>query len=470
MDACKSFIVFVLSVLLVSCTADTDYTTESREDVSWGIQVMPKNIVGDTVDGVVISSIRILIADYKHDGLIVHNGFLSDQSLETTPEGSYRLKLQRGEYKICILANEPAHMTSALNSCTKIKDLNSVKLRTSTNKHNMVFYREQDFTVRPNPTNPETCIIAVDGKDLAGTQMKLVLDKLATKISLHVTKQTIDPKDRFDILNVQVLNVPQHSFLIPDCQFKDVHVTIDPSIQETSFIANGEKKTILAELFLPEYILEHETDVTYATLLSITALYKREGSEGLKVNYTFPIVGFDAESYNMFRNYYFDIHATIKHRGNLDYTPSIGVEVAKWDIASSGEIDLGGNVFTHSQTWEEGTIQGNALNEVRVANNSKATLNFTLSFPKGAIWTAHLTNNLDFEFDLTNGGVREGIATEGAVRQIQVKPLRAVSTNDVYTELYITVFNGQQSVEIDLNDLDHSPVDGKRFIIRQIPN
>ncbi|MGL4492101.1 MAG: hypothetical protein ACRCT5_04565, partial [Tannerellaceae bacterium] len=164
------------------------------------------------------------------------------------------------------------------------------------------------------------------------------------------------------------------------------------------------------------------------------------------------------------------IHATIKHRGNLDYTPSIGVEVAKWDIASSGEIDLGGNVFTHSQTWEEGTIQGNALNEVRVANNSKATLNFTLSFPKGAIWTAHLTNNLDFEFDLTNGGVREGIATEGAVRQIQVKPLRAVSTNDVYTELYITVFNGQQSVEIDLNDLDHSPVDGKRFIIRQIPN
>ncbi|MGL5545461.1 MAG: hypothetical protein ACRDCS_00475, partial [Tannerellaceae bacterium] len=150
MDACKSFIVFVLSVLLVSCTADTDYTTESREDVSWGIQVMPKNIVGDTVDGVVISSIRILIADYKHDGLIVHNGFSSDQSLETTPEGSYRLKLQRGEYKICILANEPAHMTSALNSCTKIKDLNSVKLRTSTNKHNMVFYREQDFTVRPN--------------------------------------------------------------------------------------------------------------------------------------------------------------------------------------------------------------------------------------------------------------------------------------------------------------------------------
>lgn len=474
MSTSKNFILIILTVLFTSCGMNADIISDSSFDsdknLRWGVNIMPKAFVGETLGGVTISTMRIIITDYKYDGLIVYNGFSANHTLDEPIDGSYRVKLNKGSYRISIIANEPVASTAVLNSCKTINDLNEIKIVVPVNEEELALYSEQDFLVRANPDNASECIVSVDGIDLINSRLILKLDRLAVKVSLHVTKQTENGNDQFEITDVKVENVPTNGFLRPGHTYNDKLVSSSVSVEPNSFITNGEKQLIFTDLFLPEYNMTNDEDTTLATMLTIIARYKRNSSENeLLVYYKFPLVGFNAGTYNLRRNNHFDIHAKIKHRGDLDYTPSIGIEVANWELANSGDLDFGGVAFAHSQSWEDGTIQGSLPNEVRVRNNDKATLEFILSIPKGAIWTAHLTNNLDFEFDFSDGGVREGIAADGIVRKIRVKPLKQVSTNNVYTELFITVFNGQNSVELDLND-QQVPVDGNRFIIRQISN
>ncbi|MGL6179612.1 MAG: hypothetical protein ACRC13_10490 [Tannerellaceae bacterium] len=448
----------------------SDSGFDSDKSLKWGVNVMPKAVAGETLGGVTISTMRIIISDYKYDGLIIYNGFSANHTLEEPINGSYRVKLDKGSYKISIITNEPAACTAMLNSSKTMRDLDEIKIVVPVNEEELALYGEQDFRVRANPDNIAECIVSVGGLDLKDTQLSVKLERLAVKVSLHVTKQTENSNDQFTITDVKVENVPSNGFLRSGHMYNDVLVSSSVLVEPNSFITNGEKQRIFTDLFLPEYNMINDQDTTLATMLTITARYKRNGAENeLLVYYKFPLVGFNAETYNLRRNNHYDIHATIKHRGDLDYTPSIGIEVANWEIANSGDLDFGGVAFAHSQSWADGTIQGSLPNEVRVRNNNMATLEFILSIPKGAIWTAHLTNNLDFEFDFSEGGVREGIAADGVVRKIRVKPLKQVSTNNVYTELYITVFNGQNTVELDINDLQ-MPVEGNRFIIRQIPN
>ena len=106
---------------------------------------------------------------------------------------------------------------------------------------------------------------------------------------------------------------------------------------------------------------------------------------------------------------------------------------------------------------------------ISVSNNTSVTYEFTLSFPPGAKWTAQLTNIRDFDFDLNNNGIREGVATEGVANKIKIRPRTAVSANDVTTEFYITVFNGIENIELDLTN-DGKTGEGNRFIIKQNPN
>ena len=76
---------------------------------------------------------------------------------------------------------------------------------------------------------------------------------------------------------------------------------------------------------------------------------------------------------------------------------------------------------------------GEAHNETSYANYS-----FSLTAPAGAIWTATLTNGLDFTFGMNDGlNVSKGIARDEAYT-IQVGATKRWSGNPKSTYFYIT--------------------------------
>ncbi|MGL4804992.1 MAG: hypothetical protein ACRC26_01440, partial [Bacteroidales bacterium] len=144
-------------------------------------------------------------------------------------------------------------------------------------------------------------------------------------------------------------------------------------------------------------------------------------------------------------------------------------DVQDWEDAGGGNVDIGGVITVGKKEWVPETVF-NSDGSVNILANTNIVFEFSMASPIGARWIAMLTNNIDFEFDLMEDGVREGVTREGVINKIKVKPKRIVSSLEgpVTTEFYILIDNGDIT-ELDLND-DNQTGKGRRYLIRQRPS
>lgn len=447
-------------MFLLGCTKEEAGPIGNNTKMAFRIST--KALVGDTEEGVTISSLRVLIVNPNLENIIVENRLIDSQS------GDYVFKLQQGEYKICVVANETAAMTASLATAGKLSDLNAIRVVTPTMESQLVLYQSVDIMLRPLASDSQQAEVSVNGGTtwVSPPIVNVELKRVAAKISLAIKKETTVPTDVFAIKKVELINIPTDSYLTSSIAYTGVLQTQLPfSGPWVSFSTNGDSQIVFSDYIVPEYILSTPASATNAAALVITADYTKLGGAAREVVYTVPVLGLNTLDYSLTRNCHYNITATITRSAELVTPIIVDYEVLKWQSAGDGSFEAG--AVTFAGVWEDGTLMNNQV--IEVSNNTSVTYEFTLSFPPGATWTAQLTNVRDFDFDLNNNGVRSGVTEEGIVKRIKVRPRTVVFTNNVTTEFYITVFNGIETVELDLTN-SGTIGEGNRFIIKQNPN
>lgn len=456
-------VLFLFLVFITGCTKEE--IQESDDNSKLTFRLTTRLAMGETLSGVTIKSIRIIITDPNIGNNIIVNRLIDNQNGQ--PD-DFVFQLKQGRYKISIVANETNIMVPSLTTATNLSDLNAITVVPPTNESDLVLYRAIDFILRPSSSNPEQAEVSVDGgiNWTSPPTVNVMLERVASKISLSIKKMTNNPADKFDIKKVELINLASKSHLLPGYVYTEtLHTGIAFNNPFTvSFVNNNEIKNIFQNYIVSEYLLPVPAISDDAAALVITADYTKSGAASQEVVYTVPVLGKNALDYSLKRNYHYNITATITQSAESMFDLNIEYEVLPWKHAGDGSLEAG--AVTFSGAWEVNTDI--TENVIAVSNNTSATYEFTLSFPPEAVWKAQLTNLQDFDFDINNNGIREGIAAEGVVNRIRIRPRTAVSTNDVTTEFYITVFNGIEYVEVNLTGKGTG--EGNRFIIKQNPN
>lgn len=132
--------------------------------------------------------------------------------------------------------------------------------------------------------------------------------------------------------------------------------------------------------------------------------------------------------YNLERNKVYRVRALVDEPNGMLY---LRTEVLDWDA------ELSAITYDDMAAALSGTDAGANSGEVSLAQ--PATYDFTLTAPEGAVWTANLTNGLDFRFAAGGGYVSQGIARPGAYT-IRIEPTRNLpASDDRETGFYISV-------------------------------
>ena len=447
----------VLLVFFAGCTKE--YFSRINDEVTI-FRINTRAVIGQSEENVTITTLRILIADTDLRNSIVINRLINDDS-------DYAFKLKPGNYKVFVIANETSVMAESFGAVTQSSDLAPVIVRIADAESDLVLFQSVDVKLRQSISDPSAGEVSTDGGSTWGSSEVLIsLKRVASKISLTIKKNTLTSEDIFSIKKVELTNLAQYSFLLPARAYSEVLQTAAPFIgKEVTFTNNNEINAIFSDFIVPEYILPDPALFESAATLVITADYTKSGQSAREVVYTVPVLGMTAANYSLIRNCHYNITATITKSAEQTIPLTVEYGVVEWQNAGNGRFETGNIIF--SGKWEAGTDI--ADNVIAVSNNAAVTYAFELSFPQNAKWTAQLTNIRDFDFDFSGDGVREGIAGEGTIKKIRIKPRSEVYSNDVMTEFYITVFDGIENIESDLNN-DGATGTGKRFIIKQNPN
>lgn len=455
----QKLVLALLSLILFACESERIIDTEDN-NYKLTFSVDTRTLIGGTQDGVMLSSIRVILLDTKLGDVVIANRLITGSD----DDSGYIFSVRKGDYKICVVANETIGMTPSLNLARTFADISAIRVPVQDTEASLVLYNELDIQLQASSTDPGQARVSIDGgQSWIAPTVPIKLDKVASKISLAIIKKTAVAEDRFTVKKVELANLPGYSYLTPKQAYTEMLGSKIPfEGNSVSFDTNNDSKTIFEHFILPEYILYNPGATYQAATLLITVDYKNAFSTR-EITYTVPVLGLSASDYSLQRNCHYNVTATITRSGDTENSLYIEYVVSNWDIAGDGQIETGEMSF--SGAWSDGLDEENL---VYVANNTSVGYEFALNSPPGAKWTAQLTNFLDFDFDLTGSGVREGVTNPDETYIIKIRPKGAVFTNDVTTEFYITVDNGTENIEIDLSGKGTGR--GNRFIVKQIPN
>lgn len=477
----KVLLFALLPLLAAGCVTDRSTMPDNRLDASEKVSVTiePLAAIGSTIDGVTVGSVRIIavgdtgaVEFNKNRNAFSGDLGYDDQEYGPNEAGDYIVDIFPGRYDFYVVVNESAAHTAALNAIRSRADLLAVKLVATeieaVTEASMVCVGSVaavDVRRDGGGEGPGPAEVSVGGGAWSD-ELTVYVERVATKLSVKVRKNTADPGDSFVIKGARLANVPQYSYMVAQ-NYDGGFGEKTAYTGNAAFDANTGTYAVLFENYIvPEHLMTNPGDNTGATTLTLVADYTVAGDNAAdEVGYTMPLLG-NASNFNMVRNRHYIVEITIAARGEFEYTPFIEYEVAKWDKAAADEGDVTiDDIYEISWDWAAGTnVEG--ANTVGVGNNGYVRMDFTLAAPEMALWTAHLTNPLDFYIDEVSGA-GSGSARAGIPYSIVIRP-RAESSTALFTEFYITLDNGTREIEYDLIEGRSGP--GNRWIIRQIPN
>ncbi len=421
--------------------------------------------------------VRIIVTNALN-GQILENQYLATPNATTN---KYNIKVQTGKLNFYVLANEPVRLTPALNTLTHQVQLESMKLQfselpfneetdgntTATNLPAMEIIHAEVRTAQT--INPSSCEISTDNGITWSPSLEVKLKRLASKISFHIRKNTENENDILNVQKIEIINIPLYSHLLKQSYTDPDLLTLTPynnvpgvALTENADISQTDNYTTIFEnLITPEYILAENT-IDNAVIIKLQVNYNNEKT----VSYQIPIkTGESAANYSLERNKHHIIKATIASEGELIYMPEVRYQIADWNDAGGDISFVEDSLIDYTAGWVENTniVERN----IHVANNEYVEYNFKLSNPSGALWSATITNPIDFIFDNINGAVSSGIGNSEKTYKIRIRPRREVSQNNIKTEFYITINNGFENIELNLSGCGTG--NGNRYVINQIP-
>lgn len=414
--------------------------------------------------------LRIIATDAMHRWATINKYPVSPDPVS----GEYTIAIPEGLFNIYVLANEPVRLTSLLDQVHFQTDIFPLTLEfteipnvenpvNSQSATNIPLLAAATCLIRRSESDPRRAEVSKDHGTTWESSLHLGAERLASKISLDLRKQTPDSADRVTINNISLTNIPKHGYVMPRAYTEDAFTTVQPSDfgGGVVFSQNSADYTkIFSDLIIPEYIMQTPSDEDKAVCICIEATYNQKN-----VLYYIPVRGnLNISDYSLKRNRHYIIKGTITTEGELVFVPEVRYEVADWTDAESNNNFEENPPIIFAAAWANGTIVSSPY--VVIRNNEVAEFYFMLNTPENATWTASLTNPQDFEFD-TVGGVTFGKAVIGNIYTIRIKPRRDIELNSVLSEFYITVNTGSgQSTELDL---PNAVVGNNRYKIIHIP-
>ena len=351
------------------------------------------------VEDLPVQTIRILVFNKAGGALDAQQSF----STPTDLSNWLRVKAHEGEKDIYVIANESPAMSDALNKIVFKQDLLRMAIPET----------DPSNATKPQPilmTGQGTATLKKDQKN----EVTIALVRSRAKITLDL-KQKTATDDEIIIRSVSISRLPKTSMLLTPASYH---------LGETWIYNLPKEVTLVNKATTPTSYIPDKTLYTYesldsdtaghAPILTIEALYN-----GVPTTYTAYVNDKTSNAnhhYALQRNHHYQLTGTITKIG-VHNALLLKTEVLPWDVETS-EKKL------ENPKIESLTPDPTATYYVTDTEAAEFKVKISSSTDPSK-WRATLTNALDFQFVITGGAVREGLAdgtTEYTVRVIATKP------------------------------------------------
>ena len=350
------------------------------------------------VEDLPVQTIRILVFNKAGGALDAQQSF----STPTDLSDWLRVKAHEGAKDIYVIANESPAMNDALNKIVFKQDLLGMAIPD----------KDPSNATKPQPilmTGQGTATLKKDQKN----EVTIALVRSRAKITLDLKQETATD-DEIIIRSVSISRLPKTSMLLTPASYHLGETWIYSKAEEATLVNNADATSYIADKTLYTYESLDSDTADHAPILTIEALYN-----GVPTTYTAYVNDKTSNAnhhYALQRNHHYQLTGTITKIGAHNAL-LLKTEVLPWDVETSEkklEVPKIVSLSPDPTATYYVTDAEAAEFKVKISSSSDPSK-----------WRATLTNALDFQFVITGGAVREGLAdgtTEYTVRVIATKP------------------------------------------------
>ncbi len=378
------------------------------------------------------------------------------------------LQILTGYYEFVLIANEdPAWNLGAINAKSTLEGTASLKgylntLILETDLQNSVTAGSGMPMVGSNYLN----VVFVPGTTELNPQLvgpSIELKRTLAKMEVNLTNQdaangnvVFETANVYQIKSVTLRNANQ-TYNVLENDAASVTETSDPITQSVNHTTGTPFNGNIFTAYMAER--KNATDAN-AVVVDITVV-----KAGEDITYSIPVYQNPAtKDYSIYRNTLYRLNCILK--GNA---LTITLTVLPWELIQSQKEYISEAEMEYASYWtpEPPTVKQPYSAELG-ATYDVATFTFKMMRPVGGIWTATLTNGLEFAFE-PGSPITGAAGTEYSIKVVALKP---PTTTTRTTEFYLMV----DGVEIDPDNyvLDGQFVEGpmgigpgNRYVITQ---
>ena len=349
------------------------------------------------VEDLPVQTIRILVFNQTGGALDAQQSF----STPTNLSDWLRVKAHEGEKDIYVIANESPAMSDALNKIVFKQDLLGMAIPET----------DPSNATKPQPilmTGQGTATLKKDQKN----EVTIALVRSRAKITLDL-KQKTATDDEIIIRSVSISRLPKASMLLTPASYHLGETWVYNKAEKVT-LANNATTAYIPDKTLYTYESLDSDTAGHAPILTIEALYN-----GVPTTYTAYVNDKTSNAnhhYALQRNCHYQLTGTITKIG-VHNALLLKTEVLPWDVETSEKkLEVPKIVSLSPDPTATYYVTDTEAAEFKVKISSSSD---------PSKWRATLTNALDFQFVITGGAVREGLAdgtTEYTVRVIATKP------------------------------------------------
>lgn len=454
---------FIAALLFASCSDDKDDNYTAGMDAQLNLTISTRSTSDDLVKGEdgKFSSLALYVFN-KADGSNEYKEMIPDITPEYVEELSRSIPVSRQTKVIYAIGNydDPSKVFS--DELSEIKTLNDLEAVIISNRNgfdnsNILMVGKQEATT-----------------DDLQTEVNVAMERLVSRLDIYAYKSNGLANSTVTVKSVELVNQvtntrgKYHNVVMVspvEKRNETAEITGNPPLAVMpDYLVDIARNNATASFYSYQNIAASDTpDDAITPYLRITAevdgsihTYKGYITDG----------GHTTDKYSLNRNTVYTIMAMIDLPGNDLILKTF---VSPWTMVSSqiGHVVKEGDYeFTaNNEEAANGTVQYPYLQDGETQDGSTyASYSFLLKAPQGAVWTATLTNGLEFTFgtDASENGQRavsKGIAGNHT-NEIKVGATKPWDGAERVTHLYITVDGQKLSINpVQTNGLRKFPGD-----------
>lgn len=362
-------------------------------------------------------------------------------------------------YRVLTVSSQPK-VIYAIGNYTGTDKTLSVNLTGSTTM------QELDNMTVTNTTFSESSILMIGRKEVAiteiSTNVEVPMKRLVARLDIYMFKNSELTNDNVEVVSVDFVNQVMNSKC--DITSREMMSPVNMRTEPKDIKTNTTLQNMSSDLSAITPEKAHASFYSYQNIIPtsgtvdtlvvpyLSVILKINGKE-FKCKGYITDTGHTTDKYSLNQNTVYQILAMFKHPDNK---LTLKIIPLPWTVAESqidGALVKEGDYSLNAYGGNDGGATNGMVyfpyvkDNTPVSETSYANYSFKLTAPAGAVWTATLTNGLDFFF--SNEGVVENqkAVSRGVAREseytIRVGATRSWSGVPRSTYMYITV-NGKK--------------------------